>query len=47
MRRPMVLLAAFFLLVAGGGLTAGEEACEWDCPGDGPDGSCSLEYCCS
>ena len=48
MRRLAPLLAlALVLLVTAGAVGAGLEWCAEDCAGDGPDGSCALEACCS
>jgi hypothetical protein len=48
MRRLMPMLAvALVLLVPAGVIGASMEWCDEDCSGDGSDGSCALESCCS
>jgi hypothetical protein len=41
-----IALGLLLLLLAGAAM-AGVELCADDCVGDGPDGSCALEVCCS
>lgn len=48
MRRPHPALALLLvLLVAASAAAAGIEWCAGDCAGDGQDGACALEACCS
>jgi hypothetical protein len=42
-----MLAPALVLIVATSALGASLEWCAEDCAGDGPDGSCALEACCS
>lgn len=43
----LLIALALVLLVAASAAAAGLEWCADDCAGDGPDGACALEACCS
>jgi hypothetical protein len=48
MQRAKVILAlALIVLMAGSTIGSAADFCDEQCQGDGADGSCALEVCCS